>query len=174
MRSPEGWRGPSQRPAQSEPTPSSSVQESLSRLEQAVSQIHDSESFRAYLDVQSRFHHYSFGNALLILAQKPDATRVAGYRTWKSLGRQVRRGEKGIRILVPIRGSVKADKEQAEESSEEQSTAERTIVTFGTGSVFDIGQTEGSHYSRSGSRCSRGRTALASTIGSRPLPRPRP
>src|SRR3954453_3021493 len=81
-----------------------SIQESLTRLEHAVGAIHDSETFRAYLDAQARFHSYSFGNVLLILSQKPDATSVAGYQTWKQLGRQVRRGEKGIRISVPIRG----------------------------------------------------------------------
>src|SRR4051812_23836674 len=87
---------------------STAIQESLTRLEQAVGAIQDSETFRAYLDAQARFHSYSFGNVLLILSQKPDATRVAGYHTWRSLGRQVRRGEKGIRIIVPMRGRVTA------------------------------------------------------------------
>src|SRR2546423_11192428 len=82
------------------------IQESLTRLEQAVGAIQDSETFRAYLDAQARFHQYSFGNVLLILSQKPDATRVAGYHTWRALGRQVRRGEKGIRIIVPMRSRV--------------------------------------------------------------------
>src|SRR5215212_3725009 len=80
------------------------IQESLTRLEQAVGAIHDSDTFRAYLEAQAVFHQYSFGNVLLILSQKPEATRVAGYQTWKQLGRQVRRGERGIRIIVPMRG----------------------------------------------------------------------
>src|SRR5690242_12502742 len=74
----------------------------FARLEQAVGAIHDSETFRRYLDVQSRFHTYSWGNVALILSQRPDATQVAGYATWRSLNRQVRRGEKGIRIIVPM------------------------------------------------------------------------
>src|SRR5437773_4549799 len=78
------------------------VRESLARLEEAVTGIQDSDGFRRYLDAQARFHSYSWGNVLLILAQRPDATRVAGYRTWQALGRQVRRGEKGVRILVPL------------------------------------------------------------------------
>src|SRR5438876_6872473 len=82
--------------------PATPLRESLARLEEAVTGIQDSESFRRYLDAQARFHHYSWGNVLLILAQRPDAARVAGYRTWQALGRQVRRGEKGIRILVPL------------------------------------------------------------------------
>lgn len=127
------------------------IQESLARLEQAVGAIHDSATFRAYLDAQARFHTYSFGNVLLILAQKPDATRVAGYRTWKSLGRQVRRGEKGIRIIVPLRGRAGSSPAEAGAedsggtgiSGDEGLRPERTIVRFGTGSVFDISQTEG-------------------------------
>jgi antirestriction protein ArdC len=48
------------------------------------------------------FHTYSFGNVLLILRQNPEATTVAGYRTWQTLGRQVRKGERGIQILAPV------------------------------------------------------------------------
>ncbi|HUY24538.1 MAG TPA: ArdC family protein [Candidatus Saccharimonadales bacterium] len=73
--------------------------ELLERLEQAIGQIHDSESFRRYLDAQARFHDYSFGNVALILSQHPDATLVAGYNAWLRLHRYVRKGEKGIRIL---------------------------------------------------------------------------
>lgn len=108
-----------------------SLQDTLARLEQAVGAIHDSDSFRRYLDVQSRFHHYSAGNTLLILAQRPDATHVAGFATWRALGRTVRRGEKGIRILVPIRRRREADAE------------DDPPLYFRSGSVFDIAQTEG-------------------------------
>src|SRR5579862_6834208 len=78
--------------------------ELIARLEQAIGEIHDSDTFRAYLDVQARFHRYSPFNVGLIMVQRPDATRVMGYGNkegttgWKSLGRQVRRGEKSIRI----------------------------------------------------------------------------
>ncbi|MCA9643799.1 MAG: hypothetical protein KC492_24065, partial [Myxococcales bacterium] len=75
--------------------------EILQRLEDAVAAIHDSESFRRWLDVSSRFHHYSLSNQLLITMQRPDATRVAGFHAWRKLGRQVRKGEKGIAIMVP-------------------------------------------------------------------------
>src|SRR5215212_9354843 len=119
------------------------IQESLTRLEQAVGAIHDSDTFRSYLDAQAKFHQYSFGNVLLILAAKPDATRVAGYQTWKSLGRQVRRGEKGLRIIVPMRGRTAVSPAESETSDEEKPKTERTIVRFGTGSVFDIAQTDG-------------------------------
>ena len=63
-----------------------------------------SELLTQYLGTMARFHAYSFGNVMLIARQKPDATHVAGYRTWTSLGRFVRRGEKGILILAPMVG----------------------------------------------------------------------
>lgn len=105
----------------------------LQRLESAVGQIHDSESFRRYLDAQARFPTYSFRNALLIAQQRPDATRVAGYNAWARLGRQVRRGEQGIAILVPhVRRTKTADDED-----------ERRLLGFGIGHVFDVRQTTG-------------------------------
>ena len=61
-----------------------------------------SEQLKAYLAGMGRFHRYSFGNQLLIQLQKADAKRVAGFHAWKKMGRQVRKGEKAIRILAPI------------------------------------------------------------------------
>src|SRR5579863_1006122 len=64
----------------------------------------ESEVLTQYLSAMARFHHYSFGNIMLIARQKPQATNVAGTRTWNSLGRFVKRGEKGILILAPMVG----------------------------------------------------------------------
>src|SRR5438132_5782395 len=99
-----------------ETQPTSPFNETLARLEQAVAEIHDSETFRRYLDAQARFHSYSWSNVMLILAQKPDSSQVAGYVTWQKLGRQVRKGERGIRIVVPMRRRKRA--EDAEEDDE--------------------------------------------------------
>src|SRR5215218_8221082 len=96
------------------------VAASLLQLEQSVAAIQDSETFRAYLTAQARFHQYSFGNVLLILAQKPDATQVAGYRTWQSLDRHVKRGEKAIRIIAPAAYKKKEQDAQAGEELERQ------------------------------------------------------
>src|SRR3954451_22455024 len=82
---------------------SASVADLVTQLEGAVRGIQESDLFRRYLAAQARFHHYSWGNVLLITAQQPDATRGASYRTCHSLERQVRRGETGIRIVVPMR-----------------------------------------------------------------------
>src|SRR5580704_6987552 len=61
-----------------------------------------SDALRNYLAAMGRFHRYSLGNILLINAQRPTATHVAGYHTWRDLGRHVKTGEKGIRIFAPI------------------------------------------------------------------------
>lgn len=122
----EGRLGRGERPHEQQP-------EILQRLENAVAAIQDSESFRRWLDVSARFHSYSLGNQLLIAMQRPDATRVAGFNAWRKLGRQVRKGEKGIAILVPhVR---RFESEEGEE--------QRRVTSFGTGHVFDISQTEG-------------------------------
>src|SRR4051794_14900326 len=85
-----------------------SVADLVDHLDSTVRGIHESDLFQRYLQTQARFHRYSWGNVLLILAQRPDATRVASYRTWQFLDRQVRRGETGIRIVVPLRRRISA------------------------------------------------------------------
>jgi hypothetical protein len=76
-----------------------------------------------YLAAMAKFRNYSFGNIMLIARQKPDASHVAGFRTWNSLGRFVRRGEKGIFILAPMVSNSRknnASEEQAEDAKENQ------------------------------------------------------
>src|SRR6516165_6839195 len=79
-----------------------------------------SEALTAYLNAMSRFHNYSLGNILEIARQKPDATRVAGFWKWKELGRSVKKGEKGIRILAPIIGVRRKKNEEAEKDITKQ------------------------------------------------------
>lgn len=106
----------------------------LDRLAEGIEQLTSSERWQEWLEVQSRFHDYSFGNAVLILRQFPGATRVAGFRTWKKLGRSVRKGEKAIWILAPVRYN-----------KEETACEEDTVVVRGFKAVpvFDVSQTEG-------------------------------
>jgi integrase len=95
--------------------------ELLHRLTEGVEKLTSSDEWVRYLDVQRRFHRYSFGNVLLIALQSPDATRVAGFRRWLELGRHVQHGQKGIAILAPVVSRLKVeDKETGEE---------RTIVS---------------------------------------------
>ncbi len=100
-----------------------------------------SDALTAYLNAMSRFHNYSLGNILEIARQKPNATRVAGFWKWKELGRSVRKGEKGIRIMAPIIGIRRKKDEEAEKDITKQNTA--VLVGFRSAYVFDVSQTEG-------------------------------
>ncbi len=71
------------------------------RLVNAVSALHSAEDWMAYMATMAKFHRYSASNCFLIALQRGDATQVAGFRTWKSLGRSVNKGAKGIEILAP-------------------------------------------------------------------------
>ena len=106
------------------------VRQAVETLETAVSAIQDSESFRAYLDFQSKFYRYSPSNVLLIMSQYPDASMIAGYRSWQRMNRFVRKGEKSIRILAPL---IRKDKE----------TQEPKVFGYRAVPVFDVKQTDG-------------------------------
>jgi antirestriction protein ArdC len=113
--------------------------------EQAFNELADaveackSQKLVEYLKAMGRFHNYSLGNAILIGFQKPDATHVAGFRTWQRLGRHVKKGERGIAIMAPIvwrKNTGNADEE-------EQERKEEILISFKTAYVFDISQTDG-------------------------------
>jgi hypothetical protein len=101
----------------------------------------ESEVLTQYLNAMARFHTYSFGNIMLIARQKPAATRVAGIRTWNSLGRFVKRGEKGILILAPMLGrrrqganevstEIESDNTADERKTEQQLYGFRAVYVF--------------------------------------------
>ena len=94
-----------------------------------------SEALTAYLTAMGRFHNYSFGNILEIARQKPDATRVAGLYAWNQLGRKVKKGEHGIRILAPVIGVRRKKDEEAEKDIRTQNQA--VLVGFRAAYVFD-------------------------------------
>lgn len=98
-----------------------------------------SEQLRRYLAFMGRFHAYSIGNIMLIWSQRPEATRVAGFRTWKSMGRQVRKGEKGIGIVAPMKLRARASESPADPRDE----SKEDRVRFRVAHVFDIAQTDG-------------------------------
>ena len=108
--------------------------EAFQKLEQALEQACTTGGWRAYLTAQARFHRYSFRNLLLILQQRPEATRVAGFHDWLKHSRHVRKGEKGIAILAPMKWQ-KHDKDSGETTS--------GIGGFRAVYVFDIAQTDG-------------------------------
>lgn len=100
-----------------------------------------SDALTNYLTAMSRFHNYSFGNVLEIARQMPNATRVAGFWTWKNMGRSVNAGAKGIRILAPIVGVRRKKKEEAEKDITKQNM--RVLLGFRNAYVFDVSQTNG-------------------------------
>ncbi|KQO98853.1 hypothetical protein ASF30_12385 [Leifsonia sp. Leaf264] len=109
------------------------VQEELARR---VGELANDDNWNAYLRTMSKFHHYSPNNQLLIMFQRPDATRVAGSGTWKSLGRYPKAGEKGIVILAgtPI---TKTKKDSSGNDVEDTFWAYKSVK------VFDVSQTDG-------------------------------
>ncbi len=113
----------------------------LEQLRQGVTKLTESQEWIRWLDVQRRFHRYSWGNCLLISIQRPDATQVAGYRRWQDLGRQVRKGERGIFILAPVVNRTKVVVEDHEGG--EESTDAHSVRAFRAACVFDVAQTDG-------------------------------
>jgi hypothetical protein len=140
---------PSQRSdtASAKPSAKQIADEALASLSAALASG-KSEQLTAYLRLMSRFHRYSWGNVLMILAQRPDATRVAGFQTWKQMGRFVRKGEKGIVIIAPmaIKGERKAVAESEHVSSAHDHDGEKPtkpMLRFRGVYVFDVSQTDG-------------------------------
>ena len=124
-------------------------------LKNGVETIQSSTNFRQFLTTMSKFHSYSIGNQILIMIQKPEATRVAGYNTWKELGRWVKKGAAGISILAPrfpprptcpkcgAKVPGKARYCPVCGAAIQQEEMEMEPAYFIVVSVFDIGQTEG-------------------------------
>ena len=107
------------------------------QLAAGVAALSDSEGWQRMLQVAARFHRYSPNNVLLISVQRPEATLVAGYRSWQQLGRQVVRGERGIAILAPV--LVRADSHPDTQAADPA----RVLRGFRVTHVFDVSQTEG-------------------------------
>ena len=127
----------------STPKPQSAKEVIAANVQLLIEQLEagHSEGLTAYLTAMGRFHHYSFGNILEIARQKPDATRVAGLYAWNQLGRKVSKGQKGIRILAPMIGSIRKKDKEADKDITRQNRP--VLVGFRAVYVFDVSQTEG-------------------------------
>ncbi len=112
-------------------TKQDSKQAALDILHRGVTDLMTSDGWKRALKFRQRFHNYSYMNTLMILAQRPNATLVAGYRTWQASNRFVRKGEKGIAILAPLLVRDPDDRDQL------------NLVGFKTVYVFDLAQTDG-------------------------------
>ena len=129
------------------------VAELTKRLENGVKELYASDSYAQYITAMAKFHHYSFRNALLILFQCPHATNVAGYNTWKQLGRHVKEHETSIKILAPcgfqyVEERMKIDPKTGQTlyGPDGKPLTEKIQTDpnrFRIVSVFDLSQTEG-------------------------------
>ena len=123
------------------------------KLEKGVSEVFTSENYTRWLKAMSKFHHYSFNNTLLIMLQAPYASSVASYDTWKKLHRQVRKGEKGIKILVPAPVRVKEERQKTDpltmkplfdaDGNPVTEETEHLLQHYRIGHVFAYEQTDG-------------------------------
>ena len=134
--------------------PAEKLKEITDRLEQGITELFESERYREYLRVMSKFHNYSFNNTLLIAMQKPDASLVAGFSAWKNnFGRNVMKGQKGIKIIAPSPYKVKQEMKKIDPHTQQPiigkdgkpvtEEKEITIPAYKVVSVFDVSQTEG-------------------------------
>ena len=134
--------------------PAEKLKEITDRLEQGITELFDSERYKEYLRVMSKFHNYSFNNTLLIAMQKPDASLVAGFTAWKNqFQRNVKKGEKGIKIIAPSPFKIKQETEKIDPQTQKPvigkdgkpvtEEKEITIPAYKVVSVFDVSQTDG-------------------------------
>ena len=134
--------------------PAEKLKEITDRLEQGITELFDSERYKEYLRVMSKFHNYSFNNTLLIAMKKPDASLIAGFTAWKNqFQRNVKKGEKGIKIIAPSPFKIKQETEKIDPQTQKPvigrdgkpvtEEKEITIPAYKVVSVFDVSQTEG-------------------------------
>ena len=134
--------------------PAEKLKEITDRLEQGITELFESERYREYLRVMSKFHNYSINNTLLIAMQKPDASLVAGFSAWKNnFERNVMKGQKGIKIIAPSPYKIKQEMQKIDPHTQKPiigkdgkpvtEEKEVTIPAYKVVSVFDVSQTEG-------------------------------
>lgn len=130
------------------------LKEITASIEDGIKELFRSETYAQYLQTMSRFHHYSVNNQVLIHMQKPDATLVAGFNKWKNqFGRNVIKGEHGIKIIAPTPFKKKIEQEKLDPDTQlpmldadgKIITEEKTIQIpmYKPVTVFDVSQTEG-------------------------------
>ena len=130
------------------------LKEITASIEDGIKELFQSETYAQYLQTMSRFHHYSVNNQVLIHMQKPDATLVAGFNKWKNqFGRNVIKGEHGIKIIAPTPFKKKIEQEKLDPDTQlpmldedgKIITEEKTIQIpmYKPVTVFDVSQTEG-------------------------------
>ena len=130
------------------------LKEITDSIEKGIQELFQSEKYRQYLRTMSRFHKYSVNNTMLIYMQKPDATVVAGFNKWRDqFGRNVLKGEKGIKIIAPTPYKKKIEEAKLDPDTKLpmldangkaiMEEKEIKIPMYKPVTVFDVSQTEG-------------------------------
>ena len=130
------------------------LKEITNSIENGIKELFESEKYKNYLRTMSRFHKYSVNNTMLIYMQKPDATVVAGFNKWRDqFGRNVLKGEKGIKIIAPTPYKKKIEEAKLDPDTKLpmldadgkaiMEEKEIKIPMYKPVTVFDVSQTEG-------------------------------
>ncbi|MDR0200250.1 MAG: ssDNA-binding domain-containing protein [Streptococcaceae bacterium] len=113
-------------------------------MKDGISKYKDSETYKRYLDFAAKMPHYSSNNIRLILEQNPQAGRVAAYGKWKSLGRQVKKGERGLKIwALAVPPKILVDEKTGKPILDDKGNQKMTDPKFRLTTVFDENQTVG-------------------------------
>ena len=130
------------------------VNELMTKLEQGLKEVFESDAYKNYLNTMAKFHNYSINNTLLINQQMPEATLVAGFNSWNNnFDRHVKKGEKGIKIIAPAPYTIKKEQQVVDPKTGEALTnfdgtpktaeVEIKVPAFKISYVYDISQTYG-------------------------------
>ena len=128
------------------------MEDMTTRLEAGVKDVFQGDNYKQYLDFCSRLPRYSLNNQILIMLQKPDATMCQSFTGWKEMGRFVKKGEKGIRVLAPAPYKVEREQDKLDingkpvldwDGEPVKEIVEVKVTAFKPVSTFDISQTEG-------------------------------
>ena len=128
------------------------LKEITDKLEQGVSDVFSSDNYKQFLDTMAKFPRYSVNNNILIMMQKPDAQMCQSFTGWKEMGRFVKKGEKGIKILAPAPYTIQKEQTKLDDRGNPMldkdgepimESVEIKVNAFKVVSTFDVSQTEG-------------------------------
>lgn len=125
----------------------SKTKELYQKIVEGVQSIISAGDYEKFLKFSKYFHSYSFNNVILIFLQNENATYVAGFKTWEKMGRKIKKGEKGIQIMYPIKKKyttkIKGQENLLEDTVDIEQTEEKEYLTYRATYVYDISQTIG-------------------------------
>lgn len=128
------------------------LKEITEKLEQGVMNVYSSDEYKNFLNMLAKFPRYSVNNNILIMLQRPDAQMCQSFTGWKAMGRYVKQGEVGIKILAPSPYKVHKERDKVDENGEVirdengevvKETETYQVSAFKVVRTFDVSQTEG-------------------------------